>query len=78
MAGLVVVCLILLGCAVWNGRRAQKNRGWAVLMGLLLGPVGVWLFPRWGALSWRPVIIVIMGCSALMCLGLILALLAMR
>ena len=58
------------------GQALGKMLSGLLVMGLLLlGPAGVWLFPRRASLQWRPVIIVASGCSALMLLGLILALL---
>ncbi len=71
----VLWCVAAMGCALWNWRAARTDKGAAVLLGLLLGPLGVWLFPRRSSLRWRPVIIVALGCSALMLMGLILALL---
>ncbi len=71
---LLLWAVLALGCALWNGRRAREDRGLAVIMGLLLGPVGVWLFPRRASVRWRPVIIVALGCAALMLLGLLLTL----
>lgn len=75
MSLLLLWGVLALGCAVWNGRKAREDVKVAVALGLLLGPAGVWLFPRRASLQWRPVIIVASGCSALMLLGLILALL---
>lgn len=74
MLWLVLWGALALGCAVWNGRAAREHRALAVVMGLLLGPAGVWLFPRRRSPFWKAVAIVALGCAALLLLGLLLTL----